>query len=229
MFSRSPRSLAAVTAVLVSAVTAASPVVSQPLSSPRAPALSGLGTLHMAVSTRDANAQAFFDQGLRLLYAFNHAESRRAFQEAARLDPALAMAHWGEAMTLAVNLNAPMPAEQGRLAYEAVQRAVARAGSASPRERALIEALAARFAADGAAPRPPLDRAYADAMAQAAAAFPDDPDVQVLFADARMNTMASDYWKDGALKPEAEPIRAALERTIPLTPATRVRITTTST
>ena len=79
---------------------------------PVAPELSGLGTDHMAVTTRTPQAQAFFDQGLRLLYAFNHQESRRAFQEAARLDPALAMAHWGEAITLAPNLNAPMTPEQ---------------------------------------------------------------------------------------------------------------------
>ena len=182
---------------------------------PRAPVLSGLGALHLPVAAKDARAQAFFDQGLRLLYAFNHAEARRAFQEAARLDGELAMAHWGEAMTLAVNLNAPMSAESGRVAYESVERAQALAHKASPKERALIAALAMRFAADGTAPRPPLDRAYADAMTKAAETFVTDPDVQTLYADAVMNTIAWDYWqKDGTLKPEAEPVRRALERAI---------------
>src|SRR5688500_12196736 len=81
-----------------------------------APELSGLGTDHLEVTTQVPKAQAFFDQGLRLLYAFNHQEARRAFQQAARLDPTLAMAHWGEAMTLAPNLNAPLPPENRPLA-----------------------------------------------------------------------------------------------------------------
>ncbi|MGE3508213.1 MAG: hypothetical protein AB7N65_04960 [Vicinamibacterales bacterium] len=184
-----------------------------------APALNGLGTLHMRVSTSRPEAQAFFDQGLRLLYAFNHDESRRAFEQAARLDDGLAMAHWGQAMTLAVNLNAPMTPNSGRQAYEAVRRAQRLATSVTPREKGLIDALMSRFAADPAAPRPPLDRAYADAMAQLARVFPDDPDVQVLAADARMNTMAWDYWSgDGALKAEADPIRTALERVIAANP-----------
>lgn len=180
-----------------------------------APRLQGLGTHTMRVSSDNPDAQAFFDQGLRLLYAFNHAEARRAFQEAARLDPRLAMARWGEAMTLSVNINAPMTPEAGRLAYAAARDARALAGSASARERALVEALATRFAPDGAAPRPPLDRAYAEAMTSVAATFSTDVDVQTLYADAVMNTMAWDYWrKDGTLKPEAEPVRLALERAI---------------
>lgn len=184
-----------------------------------APELRGLGNTHLAVSTSHERAQMFFDQGLRLLYAFNHAEARRAFAEAARLDPSLAMAYWGQAMTLAVNLNAPMSATDGRLAHDHAQRAVAAAAGATPKERALIDALAMRFAADGAAPRPPLDRAYAEAMRAAAAAFPADPDVQTLMADAVMNTMAWDYWRtDGSLKPEAEVVRAALERAMAASP-----------
>ncbi|MGE3179623.1 MAG: hypothetical protein AB7O32_19275, partial [Vicinamibacterales bacterium] len=79
-----------------------------PESSRVAPVLTGLGDLHMPVSTAHSGAQAFFDQGVRLLYAFNHAEARRAFIQAARVDDRLAMAYWGQAMTLAVNLNAPM-------------------------------------------------------------------------------------------------------------------------
>lgn len=128
----------------------------QPATPAAAPELSGLGAIHMPVSTRHPRAQAFFDR-----------------------------------------------------------RAQALASQGSLKERALIDALATRFASDGAAPRAPLDRAYADAMTKVAGAFPDDADVQTLYADAVMNTMAWDYWqKDGTLKREAEPIRRALERVV---------------
>ena len=180
-----------------------------------APELSGLGTIHVPVTTDVPKAQRFFDQGVRLLYAFNHQEARRAFQEAARLDPQLAMAHWGIALTLGPNLNAPMSAENGRAAYAAIEAARRHAGRTSARERSLIEALSRRFAADAASARPPLDRAYADAMAKVAADHPQDPDVQTLYADAVMNTMPWDYWqKDGAAKPETAVISAVLERMI---------------
>jgi tetratricopeptide (TPR) repeat protein len=182
---------------------------------PLAPALTGLGAIHMAVATEYARTQAFFDQGLRLLYAFNHDEARRAFREAARLDPGLAMAHWGIALTLSPNLNAPMTPENGRAAFKAVQAARRTAVRASARERALIEALASRLAEDFSSARPPLDRAYADAMAKVAAAYPDDPDVLTLYADAVMNTMPWDYWrKDGSPKPETAVIGGVLERVI---------------
>jgi VWFA-related protein len=173
----------------------------------------------MRVSTADPRAQLFFDQGLRLLYAVNHAEARRAFQEASRLDPSLAMSHWGEALTLAPNLNAPMTIENARLARAASRRAAARRSSATAREQALIDAITARFAAEPTRPRPPLDRAYADAMTRAATAYPDDADVQTLYADAVMNTMPWDYWlKDGSAKPETARLLVALERTITLHP-----------
>jgi pimeloyl-ACP methyl ester carboxylesterase len=180
-----------------------------------APELSGLGTLHVPVSTSTPRAQRFFDQGIRLLYAFNHAESIRAFREAARLDPTLAMAYWGQALALGPNLNAPMTRDNGRAAYAAIQAARAAAPRASARERALIEALAARYAPEGAGDRPALDRAYAAAMQKVASQFPDDADIQTLYADAVMNTMPWDYWqKDGTAKPETARILEALERTI---------------
>ena len=100
-----------------------------------APELSGLGTDHLQVTTQVPKAQVFFDQGLRLLYAFNHQESRRAFQQAARLDPTLAMAHWGEAMTLAPNLNAPMTTENARLARAASLEAKRLGAGAGAMER----------------------------------------------------------------------------------------------
>ena len=180
-----------------------------------APELSGLGTLHVPVSTATPRAQRFFDQGMRLLYAFNHAESIRAFREAARLDPSLAMAYWGQALALGPNLNAPMTADNGRAAYAAIQAARAAAPQVTPRERSLIEALASRYAPAGVGDRPALDRAYAAAMQTVAGQYPDDPDIQTLYADATMNTMPWDYWqKDGTAKPETARILDALERTI---------------
>ena len=182
---------------------------------PLAPELTGLGSLEFKVTTRVPAAQRFFNQGLRLLYAFNHAESRRAFREAARLDPTLAMAHWGEAMTWGPNLNAPMSVENGRLAYRAIQDARASARSASERERGLIDALARRYTEDGAGDRPALDAAYAAAMSGLATQFPDDPDVLTLYADAMMNTMPWNYWqKDGKAKQETVSVMAALESAI---------------
>lgn len=182
---------------------------------PIAPELTGLGTLHMPVTTSVPQAQRFFDQGLRLLYAFNHAEAIRAFREAARLDPGLAMAHWGRAIALGPNLNAPMTQENGRQAYAAIRQARALSDRATPREQALIEALALRYAADGKGDRAALDRAYAGAMQKAAGRFEDDPDVQTLFVDAQMNTMPWDYWqKDGTAKPETARILTVLETVI---------------
>ena len=207
--------LVAAAACLVAAGLTTGGVAARQSDEPLAPALTGLGAIHMAVTTENPRAQAFFDQGLRLLYAFNHDEARRAFREAARLDPGLAMAHWGIALTLSPNLNAPMTPANGRGAFAAVKAARRAALRASARERALIEALARRLADDPASARPPLDRAYADAMAKVAAAHPDDPDVVTLYADAVMNTMPWDYWrKDGSPKPETAIIGRMLEGAI---------------
>ena len=103
-----------------------------PVTAALAPELTGLGTLHMPVTTSVPQAQRFFDQGLRLLYAFNHAEAIRAFREAARLDPGLAMAYWGQALALGPNLNAPMTQENGRQAYAAIRQALKTARRATP-------------------------------------------------------------------------------------------------
>jgi pimeloyl-ACP methyl ester carboxylesterase len=131
------------------------------------------------------------------------------------------MAYWGQALALGPNLNAPMSLESGRAAYVAIRAALAGASGATAsrtttaRERALIDALAARYAPEGGGDRPALDRAYAVAMQKAAARFPDDPDIQTLYADAQMNTMPWDYWqKDGSPKPDTARVLDALERTI---------------
>jgi pimeloyl-ACP methyl ester carboxylesterase len=214
------RAFFVVTAISLCGVSiAGAPVLPARTTDALAPELSGLGTLHVPVSTSTPRAQRFFDQGIRLLYAFNHAESIRAFREAARLDPALAMAYWGQALALGPNLNAPMTRDNGRAAYVAMQAALAAVRRAAPpvtmRERALIDALATRYAPGGAGDRPGLDRAYAAAMHTVASQFPDDPDIQTLYADAVMNTMPWDYWqKDATAKPETARILETLERTI---------------
>jgi pimeloyl-ACP methyl ester carboxylesterase len=210
------RALVVIAAIGLCGVSVAgAPALSARTTEALAPELSGLGTLHVPISTAVPRAQRFFDQGMRLLYAFNHAESIRAFREAARLDPSLAMAYWGQALALGPNLNAPMTRENGRAAYLAIQAAQAASDRVSPRERALINALAARYAPEGDGDRPALDRAYASAMQKVAAQYPEDPDIQTVYADAMMNTMPWDYWqKDGGAKPDTARILDSLERTI---------------
>src|SRR5215471_21574780 len=102
----------------------------------------GLGSLHHAVSARKPLAQKYFDQGLRLVYAFNHEAAIQSFRRAAELDPNLAMAYWGIALSLGPNINRPMDAKAHKAAYEALQKAIALKAKASPKERAYIDALA---------------------------------------------------------------------------------------
>ncbi|HEU5049410.1 MAG TPA: hypothetical protein VFU00_03735 [Gemmatimonadales bacterium] len=174
-----------------------------------------LGAHTYPVTTEVPLAQRYFDQGLRLLYGFNHAEAVRAFLEGERLDPSCAMCAWGAALALGPNINAGMDAEAGRLAYQAVRRALAGADGVSPRERALIQALAERYAADTAAPRAGLDSLYAGAMKGVAARFPDDSEIQVLFVDALMNLSPWNYWTaDGKPRPDTPVILERLERVL---------------
>jgi tetratricopeptide (TPR) repeat protein len=171
-----------------------------------------LGGHHRPITTGVPRAQQFFDQGLRLLYAFNHAEAIRGFEEAERLDPACAMCAWGIALALGPNLNAAMEPGAAAAAWKAVKRALGRAAAASPVEQAVIGALAARYAERPPADRAPLDSAYARAMAEAARAFPDDGDVRVLAADALMNLSPWNYWEpDGKPRPETPRILSLLE------------------
>jgi tetratricopeptide (TPR) repeat protein len=177
--------------------------------------LEGLGRHHQAVTTTSPEAQAYFDQGLRLVYAFNHVEAEYAFREATRLDPGCAMCYWGIAITQGSNYNSPTDAERERTAYAAIQEALRRADQVTPRERATIEALATRHSATPGADRGALDRAYADAMREVTRRFPDDLDAATLFADALMNLRPWDLWKpDGSMQPETPEILATLERVL---------------
>lgn len=158
-----------------------------------APRLQNLGPHTFPVSTRHAGAQRFVNQGLNLAYAFNHAEARRAFREAARLDPSLAIAYWGQALVLGPNINAVMEPNEESHAYELVQQAKARLASASPRERALIEALEKRYSGK-AADRTANDAAYAEAMRAVQARFPDDADIAMLYVESLMDLRPWGYW-----------------------------------
>ncbi len=176
------------------------------------PLFSGMGSHHFAISTRSTLAQRYFNQGLVLLYAFNHAEAIRSFAEAARLDPTCAMAHWGVALAFGPNINAAMDAAAVPQAMAALDQALAHADRASKKEQALIGALAARYSKDPAADRKALDRAYANAMREVAKRYAKDADVVTLFAESLMDTMPWAYWtKEGKAKPETIEILAALE------------------
>ena len=136
--------------------------------------VTGLGDLHHPVSTKNPQAQQFFDQGLRLIYAFNHDEAARSFQHAAELDPKLAMAYWGVAEAVGPNYNDPADPDRYQKAHEAAQKAADLSAGASPSEQAYVAAMAKRFPAD---PKSDLKKAaenYHDAMRQVVSQFPDD-------------------------------------------------------
>ena len=160
----------------------------------------GLGSFHRQVRA-SPEAQRYFDQGMRFLWAFNHDEATRSFAKAAEIDPACASCYWGVALTVGPNYNVPaMAAPRARVAFEALREAQHDAARASGVEQALIEALAARYPnpqpLDGANLTPVLT-AYADAMRKVGARFPDDLDVQTLCAESEMNVHAWKLWTPG--------------------------------
>jgi hypothetical protein len=178
-----------------------------------------LGSYSHMITTTSPQAQRWFDQGLRLVYAFNHHEAQRAFQEATRHDPGCAMCYWGIALTEGANYNHPTDAAREKRALAAVQKAVPRAAGATPVERALIGALARRHSADPGAKRESLDRAYADAMREVAGRFPDDPEASTFFADAAMNLRPWNLWTpERAPQPGTEEILMTLERVMARNP-----------
>lgn len=162
-----------------------------------APKLLNLGSHTFPVNTRNKTAQRYMNQGLNLSYAFNHAEAGRAFREAARLDPSLAMAYWGQALVLGPNINAPMEAKNEAPALEFVRKAASLAANAPPRERSLISALEKRYTGN-AEQRKANDKAYANAMRDAHQRFPNDPDIAMLYVESMMDTIPWGYWmRDG--------------------------------
>ncbi len=180
-----------------------------------APVLEGLGDYHVEVTTNVPESQAFFDQGLRLTYGFNHSEALRAFKEAARLDPGNAMAYWGWALVLGPNLNLPMMPYVVEQAHAAIQKAAELSGGVSEKERAFIEALATRYTDDPEADRAPFDAAYAEAMAELSRRYPDDLDAATLYAASLMNVSPWDYWYlDGLAKENTDEVLATLESVV---------------
>lgn len=155
----------------------------------------GLASVHYSVTTSNEQAQRYFDQGLALIYGFNHVEAIRYFRHAQTLDPECAACWWGEAFAHGPNINAPMDPEVNGQAMKAANTALSLKGKASPAEQALIEAIAARYAANPKADRAALDKAFADQMLAVAQRFPADDTVAVLAAEAVMDTQPWDYWE----------------------------------
>jgi tetratricopeptide (TPR) repeat protein len=183
-----------------------------------APRLQNLGAHTFPVTTRSKQAQAFINQGVNLAYGFNHAEAGRAFREAARLDPACAMAYWGQALVLGPNINVPMSPDDEPNAYEAAQKAVSLKAKASPRERAYIDAVAQRYSgkADDRAAR---DKAYAAAMKEVARRFPNDLDAATMYAESLMDLRPWNYWTpDGRPYAETPEIVGSLEKVLARNP-----------
>ena len=180
--------------------------------------IDGLSTHHMPISATPL-AQKYFDQGIRLVYAFNHLEAIRAFEAAQKLDPDCAMCWWGKALALGPNINAPMEADAVKPALEAVAEAQKRAPKASQREQAYVSAIATRYSDQPGAERAALDKAYADAMRELAKAYPDDLDAATLFAESLMDLTPWAYWrKNGDQTEYTGEIIVQLERVLAANP-----------
>jgi tetratricopeptide (TPR) repeat protein len=177
--------------------------------------VSGIGNAHHPVSTKNPEAQEFFDQGLRFIYAFNHDEAARSFQKAADLDPKLAIAHWGIAEAVGPNYNDPASDDRFKQAHEEIQKAVDLSAGASPSERAYIQAMAKRFPADSKADRRKAAEEYHDAMREVMKQFPDDLDAATLFAESGMTLHPWGLWHvNGTPEAGTEEIVATLESVI---------------
>ncbi len=193
---------------------AAAPATGAPADS--VPLYDNLGKHHVAITTTVPRAQQFFDQGLRLVYGFNHGEAIRAFTEGARLDPNCAMCYWGIAYAYGPHVNAGMDSASGVAAYASAQKALALAARAKPWEQAYIRAVARRYAAVPPADRAALDSAYARAMCDVSKQYASDLDAVTLCAEAMMDLRPWNYWKQpaGEPYPGTLDIVAGLERVV---------------
>ena len=183
-----------------------------------APLFEGMGSYHMPITTADPDAQRYFDQGMVLAFGFNHAESIRSFRAAQTLDPSCAMCFWGEALATGPNINVTSngkaimaPAERAS-ARAAIDQALALMDGVTATEQDWIRALDQRYDGQADTPREPLDRAWANALADMASRYPGDTTVASVYAEALMNTMPWDYWgPDGEAKPDTQAVIASLE------------------
>jgi tetratricopeptide (TPR) repeat protein len=184
-----------------------------------APLFDGMGHHHHPITTASKEAQRYFDQGLALLYGFNHFEAIRSFEAVTRLDPGSAMAYWGIAYAYGPNINKPMGDEDVPKAWKALQKAIELQSKAGPKERAYINALAQRYRPEPVEDRSELDLAFADAMRDVAREYPDDHDAATLFAEALMNTMPWEYWtKEQTPKPATGEVLTALREVLQRNP-----------
>ncbi|MCK6544436.1 hypothetical protein L6R52_01070 [Myxococcota bacterium] len=184
------------------------------------PLFDGLGDHRWEISTRSSDAQRYFDQGIAFLYAFNHDEARRSFEQAAALDETCTMCAWGAAMTNGPHINFPVvPEDRAKHAAEWLARAKVAAEAAPPLERALVAALEQRYRWPQPADRKPLDEAYAAAMREVWKAHPSEVGVGALFAEAMMDLRPWDLWtSDGRPQPGTDEILATLDRVLELSP-----------
>ena len=179
---------------------------------PRTTLLGNLGSYHRAIKTANADAQKFFDEGLTLLYGFNHDESFKSFELAAAKDPASPMPHWGMSLALGTNINDVAPADRLKQAYTHLAQAGTRKGAGSEVEQGLVDALAKRYVADPTGDQAVRERAYSDAMGALSKRFPEDNDVATLYAESLMNLRPwALYKKDGTPETGTDRIVAALE------------------
>jgi tetratricopeptide (TPR) repeat protein len=185
------------------------------------PLWGNLGSLTWKITTKSDTAQNYFNQGLRLTYAFNHREARRSFRAAEAADPGCGMCYWGEALVLGPNINYPMQPSTLEPAFAASAKAQVLSAATSPKEQALIQALAKRYSPDPSADRHALDDAYADAMTTVAALFTDDDNIQALFAESLMDLSPWDYWQADAKTPKGRTaeIITALETVLKRNPS----------
>jgi tetratricopeptide (TPR) repeat protein len=190
-----------------------------------APLFEGMGTHHHYITRSNPGAQRYFNQGLVIDFAFNHAESVRSFRAAQKLDPNCAMCYWGEALALGPNINVTsngmvvMSDEDRVAAHAAIQKALALKDVVSLEESDYIDALAVRYNGEPSTPREPLDLAYVDAMRKLHHKYPEDDDAAALFAESAMNTMPWDYWLDpDNPKPLTEEVLTTLETVLERNP-----------
>jgi tetratricopeptide (TPR) repeat protein len=206
------------TAAILCAACGSKPAPAPPAAPPEtAPAakpglIEGLGSHHHPIQTASPEAQKFFDQGMSLVFAFNHEEAVRSFRRAAELDPKAPMPHWGIAWALGPNYNLDIDDPRSKQASEAVAAARTLAAAGEPIERAYIDALAVRYSPDPKADRAALARAYSERMAALSRDYPDDLDAATLYAESLMNLRPWKLWSlDGAPAPETPSIVATLE------------------
>jgi tetratricopeptide (TPR) repeat protein len=215
MVRRTMTQLAIMLALGILAFSQEHPEHAAPAKAKSAVVMTGYGDWHHPVSTKNAQAQAFFDQGLRLIYAFNHEEAKRSFQGAAELDPKLAMAYWGIAEAVGPNYNDPASEDRFAQARAAIEKAQTLAPDASESDKAYIDALAKRFPADPQSDLRAAAEEYRDAMREVVKRFPDDLDAATLFAEAGMNLHPWGLWRlDGTPEEGTEEIVSTLESVI---------------